>query len=416
MHLCDKPRPGLLRVLAVMASMAAVMAPAGRALAQQPKPPPPAGAPPPVAPPTKGTDMELDPDATPPPPAPPPEKKPDELPPSDPNGWGQGGKDEEGKYAPGGEKKKTDVDEDTGPRDLGRPGDGFVDLVIGFGSMRDVTNDQNVTKLTVASFVFGARYRFGDSLSFGLRLPYSTGSIKGPLAGTTDDYNTFALGNLEASGRYSIELTKRLRLPIDLAFTFPLASGDLYSDPSDPGARAQALVNQAASYSRGFEEMPLFASKRLGLRIGAGITYDKNAIHVEAGTRLDVMGKVGGNSQFVTATGILDVTRTPNTNWLTGGSFFYDFLGGKLTPGLRAWLAVESLPVHGGTVDYSGPQFVLEPHVRGTFPLNASGSLAIRGGLGYILPIAGALGGGQKVGAQDSGSTGGLRIRADFLF
>ncbi len=75
-----------------------------------------------------------------------------------------------------------------------------------------------------------------------------------------------------------------------------------------------------------------------------------------------------------------------------------------------------TLPVFAGTRDYSGAQFVLEPDVQGRFPLNAAGSLAIRGGLGYVIPLGGALGGGQKIGAENSGSTGGLRVHAEFQF
>jgi hypothetical protein len=147
----------------------------------------------------------------------------------------------------------------------------------------------------------------------------------------------------------------------------------------------------------------------MGIRLGAGIAYDKNQIHAEGHMRLDVMGKTGGN---LPATAGL---HTPSTTWLTGASFAYDFFGGKLTPSLRAWLAVTTLPVFAGTRDDSGAQFVLEPSVSGRFPLNASGALALRGGLGYVLPIAGTLGGGQG-GATESTSTGGLRVHAELQF
>ncbi len=398
---------GLLRLLVTAASFAAVLAPAGAALAQgapRPAKPPPSGAPP-----TKGTDLELDLDAKPPE----PEKKEEPpLPPAEPNAWGVGGKDEEGNYAPGGAKKKVVEDEDDKkPRELGPAGAASVDMLVGFGAMRDVTNDSGATDLTVLSFVFGFQYRFGDALTIGARFPYSTGSIKGP-GGAADDYNTFAVGNIELRGQYAFELSRRLHLPVEVAFYLPSASGDLFAAANDQGSRAQALVNQAASYSRGFEENPLFASKRLGIRIGAGIAYDKNEIHVEGHTRLDLMGKTGGELPPAGAAEL----HTPNTTWLTGGSFFYDFFNGKLTPGLRAWLAVTTLPVFAGTRDYSGAQFVLEPDVQGRFPLNAAGSLAIRGGLGYVIPIGGALGGGQKIGAENSGSTGGLRVHAEFQF
>jgi hypothetical protein len=397
---------GLLRLLVTSASLAAALAPAGAALAQgapPPAKPPTLGAPPPKAP-----DMELDLDAP-----KPPEKKeePPPLPPAEAGAWGVGGKDEEGHFVPGANKKKVEeADDDKGPRVLGPPGAGSIDMVIGFGGMHDITKGGDVTKFTLLSLVFGAQYRFGESLTLGARFPYSTGSIKGPASGAGDDFNTFAVGNLELSGRYSIELTRRLSLPIDLAIYFPTASGDLFAASGDQGEVAQALVNQAAAYSRGFEENPLFASKRMGIRVGAGVAYDKNQIHVEGHTRLDIMGKTGGNLPTGT-TGL----HTPNTTWLTGASFSYDFFGGKLTPGLRAWLAVTTLPVYAGTRDDSGAQFVLEPSIYTRFPLNTSGSLALRGGLGYVLPIAGTLGGGQG-GATESTSTGGLRVHAEFQF
>lgn len=404
---------GLLRLLVTSASFVAALAPAGLALAQGAPPiiPPPAPGPPktkPVAPPTKPADLEIDPDAPPPPPA---KKEEPALPPPEPNAWGVGGKEEEGHFAPGKLKKTAEVDDDKTARNLGLEGAAFLDLLVGVGSMRDVTNDSDVTKLTVLSFVFGAQYRFGESLTIGARLPYSTGSITGP----GDHFNTFAIGNFEVSGRYAFDLTRRVRLPIEVALYFPSAAGDLFADANDQGAYAQALVNQAAAYSRGFEENPLFASKRMGIRLGAGVTYDKNAMHIEGHTRLDIMGKTGGNTP-VLGPGNAAALHTPNTTWVTGGSFFYDLFDGRLTPGLRAWLAVATLPVYAGTRDYSGPQLVIEPDVYGRLPLGASGAFALRGGLGYVLPIAGALGGGQKIGAQSSGSTGGLRVHAEFQF
>jgi hypothetical protein len=389
----------------ITASLAASLAPAGAALAQ--------GAPPPAKPPTlgppppKAPDMELDLDAP-----KPPEKKeepPPPLPPPEAGAWGVGGKDEEGHFVPGGDKKKVATDDDKGPKVLGPPGAAAVDMMIGFGGMHDVTKPGEITRFTVLSLIFGAQYRFGDSLTIGARFPYSTGKIAGPVKGGSDDFNTFAIGNFEVSGRYAFELTHRLTLPAELAIYLPTASGDLFADANDQGNVEQFLVNQAAAYSRGFEENPLFASKRMGIRLGAGIAYDKNQIHAEGHMRLDIMGKTGGN--VPTAAGL----HTPNTTWLTGASFAYDFFGGKLTPALRAWLAVTTLPVFAGTRDDSGAQFVLEPNVSGRFPLNATGALALRGGLGYVLPIAGTLGGGQG-GAAESTSTGGLRVHAEFQF
>jgi hypothetical protein len=400
---------GLFHLLLLTASLAGALAPAGSAFAQGA---PPSAKPQPAKPPPHATDMEIDPDA---PPPPPPEKvEPPPLPPAGPDAWGVGGKDEEGKFAPGKPKAAAAADDDKSSRVVGPPGAASVDMLIGFGAMRDVTNDSDLTKITVLSFIFGLQYRLGDALTIGARLPYATGSIAGP-QGASDDFNTFALGNLELHGRYAIDLSPRLALPIEAAIYFPSASGDLFADPNDQGARAQALVNQAASYSRGFEENPLFASKRMGIRFGGGVTYDRSQIHVEAHTRLDIMGKTGGKDPKA-INGVVAELHTPNTTWLTGASFFYDVLGGKLTPGLRTWLAVTTLPVFAGTRDYSGAQLVVEPDLYARLPLDAAGSFVLRGGVGYVLPIAGALGGGQKIGAQNSGSTGGLRVHAEFQF
>lgn len=388
---------------------------AGPALAQpaaQPIVPPPAkppAAPPKGAglPPKSSTDMELDPDAA----KPPPEPKKDDLPPVDPNAWGVGGKDEEGKFAP---QKKAEVKEDDdGPVKPTAPGAAFVDIVAGFGGMRDVTNDQKTTTLTVGSFILGGRYRFGD-FTAGLRFPYSTGKIVGP-GGATNEFNSFAIGNIELEGRYAFEISRRMHVSPDLAFYLPSASGDLFADSANRGARAQALVNQAAAYSRGFEENPLFAPKRIGIRIGGIFNYDRKEMHVEAGTRIDIMGKTGGNPPSLDASGIAVQYHTPNYTWFTHGSFFYDFLDGMVSPGLRAWLALAQLPAFTATRDYSGAQFVIEPGVQGRFPLNKDGKMAAKGGLGFILPLGGQLG-GKDLGGQDSGRAMGFRIHAEFQF
>jgi len=383
-------------------TLAVCFAFSAQALGQPPPargPTKPPAAPPSGAPPGTGTDMEIDPDAKPPEP---PKKEEKELPPPEAGAWGVGGKDEEGKYAPPTKKKVEDTDEDKGPVKLGPPGAVGLDMVVGFGSMLDVTNHTGAnngrTLITALSFVIGAKYRFGESFTLKARLPITNASITPP---TGPVLKTNAVGNVEIGAEYAIGLTRRLRLPIDLAIDIPSAAGDLFgASPSNNVPYAQALVNQAAMVTRGWEDNPLFASKRFGFRLGAGITYDRNALHVAAGTRMDIMGKTSG------APGGGGVTiRTPNFAWVTTAQLFYDFFDGKLSPGLRAWLAVAKAPVYSMGSDYSGAQFVVEPDVRGTFGLNADGSLAIRGLIGFILPVAGPIGGAD-----------GFRARAEFLF
>jgi hypothetical protein len=360
------------------------------------------------APPPTGTDMELDPDAKPAQPTPPPteeEKKPEELPPVEAGSWGVGGKEQEGRFAPGGQKKVEVKAPEEKADPLGPPGSINAEVVLGFGAIRDVLNDSGPTDIFVASMLFGAQYRFGDTWTIGVRFPYSTASTDGPLE-TIDDFNSFAVGNLEVSVRPAFRLTPRLRLPVGVAFDLPFASGDPFPEANAQGERAQALVAQSAISARGFEEYALFASSRFGLVPSVGILYDKAPMHIAGWTKVELMFKTGGNEPppVFSAASVAD----PATNWVTGGSFAWDLFGARLTPMLRTWVAVATPPVSLGTSDYAGALWVIEPRVSTTWSLNEAKSLAVQGGVGYILPVAGELGG-------DATATG-LRIQAAFLF
>jgi hypothetical protein len=363
------------------------------------------------APPGTGTDLEIDPDAKPEPPP------PAELPPPGPDAWGVGGAEEEGRFAPKGktgalkeqEEEAKEEEVAKGPLDLGPAGEVSVDTVIGFGDIRVVgPNDLSSTGVTVLSFVTGVSYRFGDTWRIGLRLPFSTGSSTGPLAGDADDYTTWAMGNLELAVRPTFRISRRLSIPVSFAFLIPMASGDLFADvTSDRGSIGQAVLNQAAAATRGWEENALFASKRVGLVPAAGVAYDRDALHLGASTKLDMMVKASGNDPKP-AQGVL---QDPNTTWVTTLSGKYDLLGGKVSPGVRTWLAVATVPARWGTSrEYSGAQVALEPGVSTRLPLNAAKSLWAAGTLGYVLPLGGHLGG------ADDASVSGLRLRASFLF
>ncbi|MFT3766140.1 MAG: hypothetical protein QM820_11595 [Minicystis sp.] len=379
-----------------------------QALAQAPPP----AKPPPAAPPPAGKkpDAEFDPDAKP--------KEPPPLPPAEAGQWGVGGKEEEGKFAPGGDKKKREdadrakqEEEDKRPVDLGPKRRASLDTVIGFGGMRylvgDTGGEQNQTKTVGASFIFGFDWRFFDIWDLGVRLPFTRASANGP----SDKFNTFALGNFELHAKPSFQITRRLRIPAEVALYLPTAQGDVFPDVTASDKKvaiAQVQMNQAAASARGWEEQPLFSPHRLGIRLGGGITWDASSMHVAAGMRFDLMPKVGGGDAYA-GYEISGVTYA----WTTHASFHYDFLDGMLEPGLRAWLAVAKLPVHTTARDDSGAQFVLEPQVNGRFPVNADKSMAVKAGIGFILPVAGPLGGG---GAPFNAAIKGFRINAQFEF
>lgn len=370
----------------------------------------------PAMPPTTGSDMELDPDRAREEPAQPAQPEPPPPLSAAPEGtWGVGGKDEEGKFAPQGKTGALKDDEDEAdekkPVELGPPGELWLDTVIGFGKIRDVVHDSAPTELTSFSFIPGLSYRIGEAWTVSLRMPFSRASIIGPENGTADDYNASVTGNLELTVRPSFRLTRRLRLPVSISLYAPTAAGDPFTPRQDNVGRAESLINQAAAASRGWEENALFASKRFGVAPAVGLTYDRDALHATVGTRLEIMVRAGGEEPYkIDAAQPQPELRDPITSWVTGGSVVYDFLGGKVSPGLRTWLAVNTTPVAVGTRDYSGAQLVIEPEVQGRLPLNAAGSFAVRATLGYLLPVGGRLGG------ADDASVSGLRIKASLLF
>jgi hypothetical protein len=360
-------------------------------------------------PPGTGTDLEIDPDA---PPPEEPKKEEPALPPADPNAWGVGGKDEEGRFVPGGKKDPKDAgkDEDDGPVDLGHEGSAGIDIVVGFGEMNELLSNGRPSEVAIFSFLFGAQYRAWDIWTMGLRLPYSTGSIKSK-SDEHGDYNTFALGNLEVSVSPSFQLSRRLRLPVGIAFTLPVASGDPFANPAvDPGSIAQALVNDGADAARGLEESSLFAYGRFGLVPSVGATYDRGSLHVTAQTKLELMFRTGGAEPDVKIHSSHEYAKIhdPAVNWVTRASASYDFLGGKVAPMLRIWLAVGGEAVTNGERDFSGAQFALEPGVIAKIPV--TDTIAIRGGLSFIIPAGG------PVGGQFDASINGLRLQAGVLF
>lgn len=377
----------------------------------------------PVGPPTRSTDLEIDPEAQPSPPPEPEPESPPPLPDAPPGTWGVGGKDEEGRFAPGGktgalkdeEEAAREAAEDRKPVDLGPPGAFTIDTVIGFGKMHDVVADafgaSEPASITAISLVFGLSYRFGQTWAVGARFPYTFATIDVPRADSAADaYSTGAVGNLELALRPAFQLTRRLRLPVQLAFYFPTAPGDLLAGLSSEAnvARAEALISQAAMSARGWEENPLLAYGRISLSPGVGLNYDRGPLHGAVSTRLDLMFRSGGTEVgAVEGQPVDSELRDPALTWVLGGSASYDFLDGLVSPGLRAWLAYSSQPLRAGEVDYSGAQLVVEPQVNSRIPL--TGRFSLRAGAGFILPLGGHLGG------ADAASVMGARVIVGLL-
>jgi hypothetical protein len=68
------------------------------------------------------------------------------------------------------------------------------------------------TEITSISFVGGLAYRFGETWTVSVRVPFSWASITGPQEGPGDDYAAAQIGNVELTVRPSFRLT-RLHVP-----------------------------------------------------------------------------------------------------------------------------------------------------------------------------------------------------------
>ncbi len=351
----------------------------------------------------KGVDMEIDPDA--------PKKPPAELPPPDPGAWGVGGKEEaDGKFAPQGKtghlkQEEADAAEAAKPENYREvpPRDFGLDMVIGFGEIRDVRSDSNPTKTTVASIVPYFVWRMSERWSFGFRFPLAKGSIDGPV--TQDEFSPFATGNFEGHLKSTLKLRRFMRLPLSLAVALPTGQGEMFPPAGNTDAKPRALLNHAAGAARGWEDQALFTPKRLSFVPKVGFTYDTRDLHFAASTKLELMIRTAGG---LPASDDEGTVHDPATNWVTTASFFYDFLDGKVSPGLRAWLAVTQLPDSVRTSDYSGAQFVVEPDVNSTIPIGKT--MAVRAGVGVVIPVSGPIGGSNAAAIR------GVRINAALVF
>jgi len=348
-------------------------------------------------------------------------------PPPDLGGWGVGGKDEEGRYKPRGrtgklkELEDEDADEreqEEGPMVLPPPGYAYLDTAIGFGLTRVVAQRTGNTDVTpTASFLIGLGYRIGDTWSVGARFPISTGENNGPVAPQLegrrdpDAYKQIAIGGIELAARPAFILSRTLRLPASLALVIPTQSGDMNADPDNRADIGMAIVNQAASASRGYVDRALFQHKRFGIVPGIGILFEDGALEVGAETKLEIMVKTGGNDPQPPPAPTWEPSETRSTvvNWVLGGKFFYGFFDGLLTPGLHLWVVAGTAADLTPAQDYTGALFVFEPWVKSDIPFTDDGMIGLNLGVGATVP-AGTLGGTNDAAVY------GLRIRTGLFF
>jgi hypothetical protein len=336
-------------------------------------------------------------------------------------------KEEEGPFAPKGRtgklKEEMSSSDEEKPKDekapppapvVEKPGAAGADIVFGFGQMGGVTGP-DATELSIVSFVLGAKYNFTPEIGARLRVPFSTGKIThlgneaSRFEAVGESYNAAAFGNVEVAGTYTLSLGPSTKLPIELAFAVPTASGDRFPGPDDRAHGRQYRINAAAAASRGLEEDALFAPHRFGIVPKGEIQYRSGSIDTNGFVKVPVLVKTGGEPvpPFVTGDNETFAINSTVIMGVVGGGFHYGFLDNKIDVGSRAWFTVMSNDYYdiiytGGDVTAPSKfQFVLEPQVRAHL-----GSLHAL--LGYIWPIGGRLGGDQQAS--------GVRLGAAYVF
>jgi hypothetical protein len=268
--------------------------------------------------------------------------------------------------------------------------------------------------LSVVSFLLGGSYQVTPSFGVRLRLPFATGKITHIGNEATrfeqlgEGYNSTAFGNIELAGVYTLHLAPTTKIPLELGFAVPTASGDRFPPPDDQGRGRHYRINAAAQASRGMEEDALFAPHRIGIVPKGSIVYKGGAIDAGGFVKVPILVKAGGESVPPTPVGQSGFALNSTViQAVIGGDFHYGIVDNKVDFGARAWATILSNEYYdiiysGGTVTPPSKfQFVFEPQVRVHIA-------SVQAALGFIWPLGGRLGGDQQVN--------GIRLMGAYTF
>jgi hypothetical protein len=277
-----------------------------------------------------------------------------------------------------------------------------LNVVYGMGASGSGTEAGSAAlKYSVASFTLGATYQAAPNINARFRFPISTGTIgEGSAA-----YNASAVGNIELGMTYMTDMGPRTKLPFDIGLYLPVASGDRFPPPADPGREHSFRINTAAQWAHGLEEDALFAPHRLSLVPGLALRSSTGSISGGGFVKLPLMLRIGGGDaptvpEAYTIKGVVFEA-------VVGGEFRIDISKNKMDVGVRAWMTWMSSEFIqrelAGSTGAPRLQIVAEPQFRATFG-------QLKGILGIILPIEGRLAEGDLQNAY------GFRLGAMYGF
>jgi hypothetical protein len=280
-----------------------------------------------------------------------------------------------------------------------------ANIVYGMGHSGSGTEAGSAAlKYGVASFTLAATYQADPKINARFRFPISTGTIGEGAAA----YNASAVGNIELGMTYMSEMGPHTKLPFDIGLYLPVASGDRFPPPEDPGRERSFRINTAAQWAHGLEEDALFAPHRLSLVPGLALRSSTGGISGGGFIKLPLMLRVGGGDPPSPAPAEGTFTMKGVVfEAVVGGEFRIDLAKNKMDIGVRAWLTwMSSEFIQRELTDSTGApklQFVAEPQFRATFG-------QLKGVLGIILPIEGRLAQGDLQNAY------GFRLGAMYGF
>jgi hypothetical protein len=171
------------------------------------------------------------------------------------------------------------------------------DMVLGFGKSETVTQNafgpNNFTystgnaQTTTESFLFSAGWEATHHLAFGVRVPFTHGTLFPP--GTPDSRDLFAVGNVEVGGEYRFDLSEQLALFAELGVAIPTAQGTERPDnlttvngtTFDQTSYDRHAIQSAAAAARGWEDNALYETDHLGIIPKLKLEYHAGRFELE---------------------------------------------------------------------------------------------------------------------------------------
>ncbi len=287
----------------------------------------------------------------------------------------------------------------------------FGNVVIGFGKPVEPgpgADDSTTNKGTSFTAVVGGHYDVSPAFTLGLRIPWTTASVR-QFDGSTA--SSQALGAPELMGEYRVTLSPRTILPIDFGLGIPVAQGG-YDTVGGAGQVRQAIVNDFADAASGYRDGELFGPKRLPLVFGVGIDYERKALSLRAATKFVAGVKVGGSLNYNDPPFNADPSvgsytlKSVSFRNVTSAGISYQFWDKPILYGaLDSWFVTNAVNdvEYNSAAGATGPsrvQVVFEPRVGARFD-------KIMPSAGYIFPIGGRLA---------DNHTSGLDLHCDVAF